>query len=503
MNKLISFFIILISLSIFAQDTIKVIQTDTTQKIKTYSISEFKKEINKLIQDNNFLTANIGLVVKSLKNGETLYSTNENKLFVPASNMKLFTTAAALEILGSKYRFNTSFYVNGEVSYSTIYGDFVIKGSGDPTFSGRFYNGNIFKALDNWVDSLIDMGITSIRGNIVADDNLFDDNNYGIGWSRDYESYWYAAPSGALSFNDNCVDIMLFYNKALDSIIVRHTPEIRGINIINEVIPVSPGEASTNIDIFREPNSNKIKIFGTFSRTSDTLRTYASVYNPTYFLLNVLKNRIEARGIKVVGYAVDIDDYNKSIDYDNAIHLFSYQSPYLYEIIKVINKGSQNFYAEQLLRGLGIEKRGFGSIENGVNACEEWYSLVGLNPEHILMYDGSGLSSLNKVTPNQIIKLLEIMYKSKNFPFFFNSLPIAGIDGTLSRRMKNSVAENKIRAKTGFISFARNLSGYAVTMDNEDIAFSILVNNFNVPVKLVENLQDNICNLIASISRKE
>jgi len=503
MNKLISILLLSLSFSLFAQDTIRVFQPDTSLQLKTYSVSEFQKEIIKLVQDKNFTTANIGIVVKSLRNGEVLYSMNENKLFVPASNMKLFTTASALEILGSKYRFNTGIYVNGEISYSTIYGDLVIKGGGDPTFSGRFYEGNIFKVFDNWVDSLIDLGITNIRGNIVGDDNYFDDNRFGIGWSRDYESYWYAAPSGALSFNDNCVDLTIFYNRALDSVIVRHTPEIRGINVFNEIIPVSPGEASTNIDIFREPNTNKIKVFGTFSRTSDTLKTYASIYNPTYFFLNVLKNRIESRGIKVLGYAVDIDDYNKSIDYENALHLFTYSSPFLYEIIKVINKGSQNFYAEQLLKLLGAEKKGLGSIENGINVCEGWYALVGLNPEHILMYDGSGLSHLNRVTPSQIINLLEVMYKSKNFPFFINSLPIAGIDGTLSRRMKNSVAENRVRAKTGFISFARNLSGYAKTQDNEDIAFAILVNNFNVPVKLVENLQDNICNLIASISRKE
>lgn len=502
MSKLIYIFPFIFYINTLAQDTLKVTSSDTTV-IKTYSISQIQKEIKKLLQDRNFHTSNIGIVIKSLKNDEIIFSLNEEKLFVPASNLKLFTSAAALELFSPQYRFNTSIYIDGEISYSNIYGDLVIRGSGDPTFSGRFYNGNLFRVFDDWIDSLIDMGITTIRGNIVGDDNLFDDKQYGFGWSRDYESYWYSAPSGALSFNDNCVDLTIFYNKNYDSVIVRYSPEIRGINIINEIIPVSPGEAATNIDISREPNSNKIKLIGTFSRTSDTLRTYASIYNPTYFTLNAFKNRIEARGLRVIGYPVDIDDYSKNIDYDNSIHLFNYFSTNLYEIIKVINKGSQNFYSEQLLRLLGTEKKGLGSIENGVNVCEDWFSSVGLNPEHILMYDGSGLSPLNRVTPNQIVKLLEVMYKSKYFPYFYNSLPIAGVDGTLSKRMKNSAAENKIRAKTGFISFARNLSGYAKTQDNEDIAFSILVNNFNVPVKLVDHLQDNICNLISSISRKE
>jgi D-alanyl-D-alanine carboxypeptidase/D-alanyl-D-alanine-endopeptidase (penicillin-binding protein 4) len=495
--------IFIYSFSLYAQDTAKVTTADTVIYVPKYSIAGFKKELEKLLIDDVFQTAQIGIVIKSLKNGEILFSLNENKLFIPASIVKLFTTAAALELLGSKYRFSTGVYVNGEISYSTIYGDLVIKGGGDPTFSGRFYDGDMFKVFNDWVDSLIDMGITSIRGNIVGDDNLFDENSYGVGWSRDYESYWYAAPSGALSYNDNCIDITIFYNRSLDSVIVRHSPEVRGIQVINEIFPVSPGEASTNIDIYREPNSNKIKIFGTFSRTSDTLKTYASIYNPTYFTLNVLRNRIEARGIRLIGYVVDIDEYSKSINYNNSLHLFNYYSPPLYQIIKVINKGSQNFYAEQLMKVLGAELRGLGSINNGIASCKEWFTTIGLNAEHILLYDGSGLSPLNRITPLQVVNLLEYMYNSNGYHYFYNSLPIAGVDGTLSRRMKNSVAENKVRAKTGFIAFARNLSGYAKTLDNEDIAFSILVNNFNTPVKLIENLQDKICILISSISRKE
>jgi D-alanyl-D-alanine carboxypeptidase/D-alanyl-D-alanine-endopeptidase (penicillin-binding protein 4) len=505
MNKLS--FLLSISLFIFynsfAQDTSRVSKTDTVISIKRYTISEFRKEVDKLLEDKNFQTAFFGIVIKSLNTGEIIYSQNENKLFIPASNLKLFTTASALENLGPKYQFKTKIYLQGEIRYSTVYGDLIIKGGGDPTFSGRFYNNNIFKVFDDWIDSLLDLGINNIRGNIIGDDNLFDESIYGKGWSKDYESYWYAAPVSALSFNDNCVDLVIFYNKDLDSVFVRYTPEFRGINVINQLIPVSPLESATNIDIIRESSTNKIRIVGTFSRTSDTLRTSASIYNPTYFTLNALKNRMELRGIKILGYTSSIDDYNKKIDYQNASHLFNYYSPYLYNIVKVINKGSQNFYSEQVLKILGAEKKGLGSFENGISVIQEWLLNNGLNVEHILMYDGSGLSPLNRVTPLQIVNLLELMYKSKNFPFYYNSLPIAGIDGTLSRRMKNTLAEGRIRAKTGFISFARNLSGYAKTLDNEDIAFSILINNFNVPLKLVENLQDKICNLIVSITRKE
>lgn len=498
LNIFIFYFAFVPQTNPFAQN---ISRADTI--INKLSIQQFKSHLNKLLEDSIIITANVGIVIKSLTKNELIYSLNENKLFIPASNMKLFTTAAGLETLGNNYRFKTDIYIDGDISYSTIEGDLIIRGGGDPTFSSRFYQGNMFKVFDMWIDSLINMGITTIQGNIVGDDNLFDNDSYGTGWSKDYLSYWYAAPSGALSFNDNCIDLTVFYDSNFDSVIIRSKPELPGIKIINEVIPVSPSEAPTNIDIYRKPTENKIKVFGTFSKNNDTLKTYASIYNPTKFTLNTFKSRLQARGIKITGYTVDIDDYHKKLDYDKLQHLFSFYSPKLSEIVKVINKGSQNFYAEQLLKTLGVEIKDFGSIENGIDVCNQWYSKVGLNSQHILMYDGSGLSPLNRVTPNQIVRLLEIMYNSENYPYFLNSLPIAGYDGTLARRMKNSIAESKVRAKTGFIAFARNLSGYLRTIENEYIAFSILINNFNVPTKLIDNLQDKICNLIVSISRKD
>jgi D-alanyl-D-alanine carboxypeptidase/D-alanyl-D-alanine-endopeptidase (penicillin-binding protein 4) len=493
--------LIFLSFNITAQDTSKI-SKDSLQLFSYSSISELNQQLDDIFNDNSFRNANWGVVIQSLDNGEYFYKRNEDKFFVPASNLKLFTTAAGLLLLGSDYRFSTNILLNGYQSGSTLYGDLVIQGRGDPTISGRFYSNDIYFVYDTWIDSLLDMGVTNINGNVVGDDNLFDDIGLGNGWAWDYETDWYAAQSSAISYNDNCVDISIHYNQKYDSVIVSSKPSLRSIVILNSVKPAI-GNEKTNIEVVRERGTNVITVSGKFRKDADSLITYATVQNPTQFAMLVLKHRLEKRGIRVNGYAIDIDDYERVINYDDLELLFVNQSENLSEIVKVINKGSQNFFAEQLLKTIGLEKIGFGSVTNGVTAVKEVFADIGLNPENIVMVDGSGLSHINMVTPRQIVELLKYMYSNKKvYSDFYNSLPIAGIDGTLGKRMKNTTAENNVRAKTGYISHVRSLSGYAVTGDGEPIAFSMIANNFSVPVKLAENIQDLVCLRLTNFRRK-
>jgi D-alanyl-D-alanine carboxypeptidase/D-alanyl-D-alanine-endopeptidase (penicillin-binding protein 4) len=487
--------------SVNAQDTIAA--TPDSLPLFSYStISELRQQLDDIFNDNSFINANWGVEIQSLENGEYFYKRNEDKFFVPASNLKLFTTAAGLLLLGSDYRFSTKIFINGHQSGSTIYGDLIVQGRGDPTISGRFYNDDIYYVYDTWIDSLIDLGVTSINGNIVGDDNLFDDIGLGNGWSWDYETDWYSAQSSAISFNDNCVDITIHYDSKNDSVIVTSNPSLRSIVLLNHV-SVAVGNEKTNIEVNRERGTNVITVSGSFKKNSDDILTYSTVLNPTQFAMIVLKNQLEKRGIRVNGYAIDIDDYERVINYDDLELLFVNYSEKLSEIVKVINKGSQNFFAEQLLKTIGLEKLGLGSVVNGVNATKELFAEIGLNPENIIMVDGSGLSHLNMVTPRQIVELLKYMYSNKKVYYdFYNSLPIAGVDGTLGKRMKNTSAENKVRAKTGYIGNVRSLSGYAVTGDNEPIVFSMIANNFSVPVKLADNIQDLVCLRLTNFRRK-
>ncbi|MCL5029383.1 MAG: D-alanyl-D-alanine carboxypeptidase/D-alanyl-D-alanine-endopeptidase [Bacteroidetes bacterium] len=495
--SLILFFIFTISVISYSQEVPK----DTVQKYAYSTIQEFWSQMNDIFNDPNFSNAEWGVVIQSLETGEYLYKRNEDKLFMPASNLKLFTSAAGLIILGSEYKFRTNIFMNGYVDGSVLKGDLVIQGRGDPSISGRFYNGNMLKVYTDWADSLANEGIDEITGNIIGDDNAFDEVGLGAGWAWDYESNWFAAPSSAICFNDNCIDIVVTVNKKTRQPEVTVSPDTKYVIILNKVTTV-PKDSITSIDAYRELGTNVITVFGTIRDNSDSVKTYVTVNNPTQYAMVVFKDVLRKKGIIIDGYPIDINDMTTSIDYNKMKLLFTQDSPPLKDIIKVINKNSQNLYAEQLLKTIGLETKGFGNVENGVSAENKVFKDMGINPESMNIVDGSGLSRLDLVTPKQIVSLLSYMYKSKYFIPFFNSLPIAGVDGTLGDRLQNTKAQGKIRAKTGFIEGVRSLSGYAFTGDNEPIAFSIIVNNFNVPVKLAENIQDLVCLRLANFKRK-
>ena len=477
------------------------IEKDTSAKFAYSTIPEFWSQMDDIFNDPNFSNAEWGVVIQSLETGEYFYKRNEDKLFMPASNLKLFTSGAGLVILGSEYRFKTNIYMNGTLDGSILKGNLVIQGRGDPTISGRFYDGNMFKVYEDWADSLLSRGIDEISGNLIGDDNAFDEIGLGTGWRWDYESEWFAAPSSAISFNDNCVDLVVTVNKKNHQPQIEVAPNTKYTIIVNKVETV-PKDSATSINAYREAGTNVITVFGTIRDASDSVKTYVTVNNPTQYAMVVLKNVLRKKGIVIDGYPIDINDMTTALDYSKMKKLFTQYSPPLKEIVKVINKNSQNFFAEQLLKTIGLETSGFGSDSKGISAENNIFKEMGINPESMNIVDGSGLSRLDLVTPRQIVAVLSYMFKSKYFIPFYNSLPIAGVDGSLGDRMQNTKAQGNVRAKTGFLEGVRSLSGYAFTGDNEPVAFSIICNNFNVPVKLAENIQDLVCLRLASFKRK-
>lgn len=496
-NKLIIVIILYFAISVCAQEIEK---KDSLPRFSYSTVAELKTQLDDIFNDPDFDNAELGVFIQSLETGEYFYKRNEDKLLLPASNLKLFTTAAGLILLGAEYKFKTNIYSRGELDGSILRGDLIIQGRGDPTISGRFYNDSMLKVFNNWADSLLEIGIDEIDGNIIGDDNEFDELGLGEGWSWDYESYWYSAQSGAISFNDNCIDVIVKVNKKSKQPLISIAPETRYAVIINKVIVVG-GDSTTSIDVYRERGTNVITVSGTIN-IKDSIKTYVTVNNPTQYAMVVLYEVLNERGIKVLGYPIDIDDTAEPLDYKKLKKLFTQQSVPLKEIVKIINKNSQNFFAEQLLKIIGLEKEHYGSAENGIKACFQVFDDIGINSERMLMVDGSGLSRLNLVTPRQIVILLNHMYKSKEFIPFYNSLPIAGVDGTIGKRMKNNPTENNLRAKTGYLGSVRSLSGYVFTGDGELLSFAIIANNFNVPFKLVDNLQDLVCLRLANFKRK-
>ena len=487
-------------ISISAQEK----RDSVNETLPRYSVStlpEFWKQMDDIFNDPSFSNAHWGVLIQSLETGEYFYKRNEDKLFLPASSLKLFTTAAGLIILGPEYRFTTNIFKRGIIDGSILKGDLIIQGRGDPTISGRFYGGDMLRLYNLWADSLLQMGIEEIYGNIIGDDSEFDDRGLGEGWAWDDESYWYSAQASAISFNDNCVDISVVVNKDQKTAKAYIDPDTKYVVVTNEVTVV-PKDSTTNIDVYRDRGTNLITLSGTIKENSDTVKTFCTVNNPTKFAMITLKNVLERKGIKITGSPVVVEDLTRPVDYKHAELLFTNSSLPLREIIKAVNKNSQNFYAEQILKTIGLESQHYGTRENGIEAELDIFKDMGINTDGMIIVDGSGLSRLNLVSPRHFITLLNYMFKSKYFIPYINSLPIAGVDGTLGTRLKNTRAEGKIRAKTGYLTTVRSLSGYAFTGDNEPVAFSIIANNFNVPVKLAENIQDLVCLRLANFKRK-
>jgi serine-type D-Ala-D-Ala carboxypeptidase/endopeptidase (penicillin-binding protein 4) len=499
--KAFSLYIILFAfISVSAQenrDTVK----ETLPRYSVSTLPEFWSQMDDIFNDPSFSNANWGVVIQSLETGEYFYKRNEDKLFMPASSLKLFTTAAGLILLGPEYRFTTNIYRRGIIDGSVLKGDLVIQGRGDPTISARFYGGDMLRLYNLWADSLLDAGIEEIDGNIIGDDSEFDDRGLGEGWAWDDESYWYSAQASAISFNDNCVDLSVFVRQDKKNSKVFVHPDTKYVVVTNEV-NVVPKDSTTNIDVYRERGTNLITVSGTIKVDSDTVRTFCTVNNPTQFAMVTLKKVLEDKGIKISGSPMVVDDLPHPIDYKLAEFLFTNSSNPLREIIRVVNKNSQNFYAEQILKTIGLETAHYGTRENGIVAEYDVFKEMGINTDGMRLTDGSGLSRLNLVSPRHFNSLLNYMFKSKYFIPYFNSLPIAGVDGTLGTRLKNTRAEGKVRAKTGFLTDVRSLCGYAFTGDNEPIAFTIIANNFNVPVKLAENIQDLVCLRLSNFKRK-
>jgi len=446
----------------------------------------FDELIEPYLEHPSLGPATVGIVIQNPDSREILFQRNPHRLFIPASNQKLITTAAALDELGPDFRFHTQVYANGQVADGTLQGDLYIRGSGDPTLSGRFHDGETMRDLLNWVDSLRAAGINEIAGDIFADANLFDDQRLGNGWEYSDLSYWYAAEISALSFNDNCLNLTLIPGDSIGAPArVIYEPETDYVNITNELRTVH-SDSVTRYDYHRIPETNQIRLFGNISMSERAISDWVTIGNPALFTATVFLELLEENGIQVSGAPREIHYEQGEIpDYSDMEQLVNYASPPLDEIVRVINKRSQNFYAEQVLKRLGYEVNGQGSFDVGISAVKDFLAGAGVNTEQMQIADGSGLSRRNLVTPFQLVSVLRYMYESPNRDIYLSSLPVGGEDGSLRSRMLSPLAANRIHAKTGYVGFVRTLSGYVRTMDNRLLIFSILVNNYTTDTSIL------------------
>jgi D-alanyl-D-alanine carboxypeptidase/D-alanyl-D-alanine-endopeptidase (penicillin-binding protein 4) len=451
-----------------------------------------------------------GVAVANLNSGYTLYERNPHTLFTPASNTKLFTSAAALEQLGPDYRFETRVYAEGTVRDSVLDGNLVVRGAGDPTIGGREQEDDPTAVFRAWADSLRAAGINRITGNLIGDDDIFTDEPLGYGWSWDDTPYYYAAEIGGLAFNRNTVDVTIESRFVGMPGHVRWAPfNTDYVTIVNETETIAASKEEDE-DYERPLGSNTIYL-RTKLPQGMTEEESLTISNPTLYFTYVLRQVLERQGITVEGTAVDVDDLDRKPDYDAPAMqpVARYQSIPLSEIVTTLNRESSNLYAEQVIRTLGVEQPAdsvdddveIGSGEMGVEAAMRTYVRAQIDTSRIQFADGSGLSRHNLVTPRSVVTLLTYLWNHPDAAVkrsFYDSLPVGGENGTLEYRFRGTAqARGQVRAKTGTLSNASALSGYVRTADGTPLAFAILCNHHITDSDFVREAQDIIVNALA------
>ena len=440
-----------------------------------------------------------GVLVVDAATGEVLYERNADSYFTPASNTKLYTTAFGLAKLGPDYRYRTT--VESRFlpdTHGRLVGDLVLMGRGDPNLSNRRFpyldkeerDGAPEKVLAALADQLVARGIKQIEGNIVGDDSYFSSERYPTGWAIDDMTEGYGAPVSALAVNDN----MLFIEVRPGG--HEGEPAWFGVEpwaefytVKNEVRTVPASERPGRVDIEREPGSRVVRLSGTAPLGVPPLTQTLAVEEPAEHAAALLKRLLEARGVRVYGRAVADHNPMKTMEARNV--LAEHTSLPLAESVKLINKVSQNLHTEMLLRTAARESAGAHTLSDALRAAQEFHDAIGIASGDAVLFDGSGLSRRNLITPRATVTLLRWAAQQPWAAVYTDSMPIAGQDGTLTERMKGSPAALRIRAKTGTLGNVNALSGYAETAHGTKLVFSIFGNHHNL--RRGTRVLDEIC----------
>lgn len=462
--------LLFISINTFSQNNLKII----------------KNKIDSLCKTQFFDTAQISIDIYNLSSQKNIYSRNNHLLMHPASNMKILTTAAALLYLGIDYEFTTSLRYSGEIKDSVLLGNIYVIGRCDPDFS--------LNNLDTLVQKILELGIKRIEGNIYGDVSMLDSLFWGNGWMWDDDpstDFPYLTP---LTINDNSISIKVFRNNNQKTDF-QLSPNTKYVKVNN--YSTSYDSLPTNIVMTRDiiNRSNEFTISGNMNKKSGEVKNDFTIVKPAFYFLTLLKEKLISNRIEFTGI---ID--TQTVD-ENTILIAEHRRRFD-EVIVNLNKTSDNLSAEMTLRALG--QKYFGkpsSAEKGLRLIDSMIIHCKLKPSNYRIVDGSGVSHYNLVSTELLLGVLKYFYynKSELYKILKESFPIAGYDGTLRNRMKNTLAEKNVYAKTGTLSGVSCLSGYLTAENGDEIAFSIMIQNHVRQTSRAIQYQNKICELLSNL----
>jgi len=465
------------------------------------------RDIDALVSQGDSAKARWGIFVLSLKDSRVLYSRDGDRLFNPASNMKIYPTAVALDLLGPEYRCRTSVYAtNPPDADGTINGDLILYGRGAPDLDSKQA-----ESLPALVEQLRQRGVRRVRGKIIGDESYFRGEQYGLGWQWNDLQWYYGAQPSALSIDENSVELTVGPgNNPSSPASVAVTPNTSDLHLTNNAT-TGERDAPTTVGIKRGLSNSDVLVWGEFPVGGHAYSAFLSMPEPALRAAAILKQLLIAHGIQIEG-DVENRDFRAApsahFDPQKGIELASLDSAALADIVRKTNKQSNNLYAELILRTLGKEKgdtapepdsrknAARGDDEAGVAVIRKWLRDHQIDVTTMALQDGSGLSRLDLITPESAARLLAVAGQASWRQAFYDSLPIAGHDGTLQGRLTN--VGGRIAAKTGSLTYVHSLSGYATTASGDLIAFSIICNDATGETRPVRTI-DAIASRIAAI----
>ncbi|MCA1594602.1 MAG: D-alanyl-D-alanine carboxypeptidase/D-alanyl-D-alanine-endopeptidase [Acidobacteria bacterium] len=454
--------------------------------------AQLARVIDRTIDGGEFASARWGVHVVSLRDGRVMYARNADRMFTPASNMKLYTTAVALDLLGADYRWRTSVYAaSAPDAGGTVAGDLLLYGRGAPDLSSRNTRAGASQ-LAALAEELYRRGVRRVRGGVVGDESYFRGEMLGDGWLWQDAQWYYGAQPSALSVDDNEITVSVAPGaKADDPAAVTLVPASDYVRVTNDMKTTGRG-ARPAIGITREVSSNEVRVWGEFPAGGSPYGVRLSVYRPALLAARLFRDALRSRGIEVSNDARTVDARTREdagLVASRTVELAAVMSKPLGEVVHETDKESLNLQAELLLRTLGRE-RGDTAPESmpertrlrntdaaGLAVVRQWLERAGVRTENLALHDGCGLSRLDLITPEATTRLLVHMAQTPSADIFRSALPLAGRDGTLAYRMRNTPAAGQIAAKTGALTYVNALSGYAQTADGEPLAFSIICND--------------------------
>ena len=488
------------------------------------TLAELQSRIEQVVRQPALGPGFFAVKIVSLDTGQLIYEQNSNKFVRPASNMKLYTVAAAFDRLTPDFHFVTSVYAKEKLEDGKIKGDLIIYGRGDPSIAARFNNGDYFKGINDLADRIVAAGVNRIKGDLVGDESYFNGAPVGSGWEWEDLTWSYGAQVSALTINDNAIDLTVRPGAAVGApvLITTGPPAASFMTIVNRATTSAKGSRE-DLRIYRGLGANSLEITGTLPIGDAGFLGGVAIPDPALAFVSMLRDALIKRDVKIDGRVRTVTARTggsivpdqlvalaKSPDSMQPVEIASLPSPSFNLIAAQTLKPSQNQYTELILRTLGkipvpaqgTTGRTKDDEQNGLEVVKNFLRQAGVGDNDVALDDGSGLSRNDLISANSTVQLLTFMSKHKYFARFRDALPIAGLDGTLRTRMRGTPAEGNVRAKTGSLSSVASLSGYVTTAAGEHLVFSMMLNNYPDAAAVRSDSIDAIAVLLASFSGK-